>query len=189
MFFSSYCLFAQDSNVKTEKTSSSVEAEQAFVINSSKNVDNDGTSQSANGNNTTSTVGLFVRLILVLIAVVALFYGFMWLLKKISNPKPINDPYLKRTAAITLAPGKTVQVVTLKDSAYLLGVTDSKITLLEKLDDKELIDAMNLSAEEADSAKPKDFASLLSAFTKSSSQTEDFLRKRRENFGNSEHTE
>jgi flagellar protein FliO/FliZ len=76
-----------------------------------------------------------------------------------------SDPYLKRTASLTLAPGKTVQVVTLDDSAFLIGVTDNAINLIGKVENKELVDAMNLHAEEeSPAAKPRDFSQLLDIF-------------------------
>ncbi|AEE17021.1 hypothetical protein Trebr_1598 [Treponema brennaborense DSM 12168] len=112
-----------------------------------------------------STVWLFVRMILVLAAVIACIYGIVFLLKKGMTPAQKTDPYLKKVASLTLAPGKFAYVVTLNSHAYLIGVTDSAVNLIGEIDDKELVDAMNLHAEsEPAGAKPKDFASVLDLF-------------------------
>ena len=145
-----------------------------------------GTPTNNNSNNTLwSTISPFVNMILVLIAVIACIYGIVWLLKKSMRPGAENDPYLKKTASITLSPGKSVQIVTLQDKAYLLGVSDSSITLISEIEDKELIDAMNLNTPVA-GKKPASFASLLASLTGSAKRTESFLRSKREKFNNSE---
>jgi flagellar protein FliO/FliZ len=77
-----------------------------------------------------------------------------------------TDPFLKRTASLTLSPGKTVHVVTLDESAFLIGVTDSAINLIGTVENKELVDAMNLRAqEETVPEKPHDFSRLLEIFS------------------------
>ena len=146
-----------------------------------------GTTTNNNSNNTGlwSTIGPFVNMILVLIAVIACIYGIVWLLKKSMRPGAENDPYLKKTASITLSPGKTVQVVTLQDKAYLLGVSDSSITLISEIEDKELIDAMNLNTP-VGGKKPANFAALLASLTGSAKRTENFLRSKREKLNNGE---
>lgn len=154
--------------------------ESSIVLNSDaqQNVEN----QSENP----STFGLFLRMILVLIAIIGLIYGFVWLLRKTSAPKVKDDLYLREVANLTLSPGKSVRVVSLKDKAYIIGVTDSNINLIAEVEDKDLIDAMNLNAEESVSEKPKDFSTVLSMFSKSTSNTENYLKQRRERFSDSE---
>ena len=119
-------------------------------------------------------------MILVLILVIACIYFIVWLLRRSMRPGVQNDPYLKKTASITLSPGKTVQIVTLQDKAYLLGVSDSSITLISEITDKELIDTMNLNAPVVSGKKTADFASLLSSLTGSAKRTGGFLKSRRE---------
>ena len=150
---------------------------------SGQTISSESSSTAASGE--TSTVWLFVRMILVLVLVIACIYGIVWLLKKSMRPGAENDPYLKKTASITLSPGKTVQIVTLQDKAYLLGVSDSSITLISEIEDKELVDAMNLNTPVGgNSKKPADFASLLASLTGSAKRTERFLRSKRENLQN-----
>lgn len=130
--------------------------------------------------NTGSSILPFINMILVLVAVIACIYGIVWLLRKSIRPGAEKDPYLKKTASITLAPGKTVQIVTLQDKAYLLGVSDSSITLISEINDKEFVDTMNLNTPMTGGKRPADFASILASLTGSAKKTESFLKSKRE---------
>ncbi len=139
---------------------------------------------------TPSTTWLFVRMVLVLAVVIACIYAVLFFLKKGLNPAGDTDPYLRRTASLTLGQGKSVQVVTLGGEAYLLGVCDNSVTLLGKINDKDLVSAMNLNAEKTAALKvPRDFSSILAKFTGTKKEdsitdvtfsTENFLRSQRE---------
>lgn len=112
-----------------------------------------------------STAGMFVRMIIVLIIVVGLIYGVLWFIKKKTNVIKTDDDYLRRAAYINIAPGKSVEVITLIDKAYLIGVTEDNITLLGEIHDDELIKAMNLSADKKNNTKkPASFSDVLDMF-------------------------
>ena len=116
-------------------------------------------------------VWFFVRTILVLLLVLALIWGFFMFLKKISGTTTSSDPYLKKVASLTLSPGKFVHVVTLNSRAYLVGVADNSVNLIAEIDDKELVDAMNLNAPQgADDKRPMDFSSILGKFVNTNGQ-------------------
>ena len=184
------CLvFSQDASGGNVENLRLRESEYTFgnsTRNASSDTTQDSSSASSESGSTASTVWLFVRMILVLVLVIACIYAIVWLLKKSMRPGAENDPYLKKTASITLSPGKTVQIVTLQDKAYLLGVSDSSITLISEITDKELVDAMNLNAPMSNGKKPADFASLLTSLTSSAKRTESFLKSRREKIGGGE---
>jgi flagellar protein FliO/FliZ len=112
-----------------------------------------------------STIGLFVRMIIVLIIVVVLIYFVFFFIKKKSNYVKDDDDFLRRVASLSLAPGKSVEVVTLVDKAFLIGVTDDKISLIGEITDAELIQAMNLNADKKKSQKkPVNFDDVLGMF-------------------------
>ena len=120
------------------------------------------TSQNYKG---TSTAGVFIRMIVVLLIVIALIYGVLWFIKKKTNVVKTDDDYLRRAAYINIAPGKTIEVITLIDKAYLIGVTEDNITLLGEIQDDELIKAMNLSADKKNNTKkPSSFSEVLDMF-------------------------
>ena len=112
-----------------------------------------------------STVAMFVRMILVLVIVIGIIYGVLWFIKKKTNVVKTDDDYLRRAAYINIAPGKTVEVITLINKAYLIGVTEDNITMLGEIQDEELIKAMNLSADKKNNTKkPATFADVLDMF-------------------------
>lgn len=112
-----------------------------------------------------STIGVFVRMIVVLLIVVLLIYVFFWFVKKKNKNLKTDDDYLRRVAYLNIAPGKSVEVITLIDKAFLIGVTDEKISLLGEIDDKELITAMNLNCDKkANIKKPATFNDVLELF-------------------------
>ena len=88
-----------------------------------------------------------------MIIVIVLIYGVLWFVKKKTNVVKTDDEYLRRAAYINIAPGKTIEVITLIDKAYLIGVTEDSITMLGEIDDDELIKAMNLTADKKTNIK------------------------------------
>lgn len=113
-----------------------------------------------------SGIGVFIRMIVALIIVVALIYGIFWFIKHKTNAVKSDDKFLRNVSHIDLAPGKSIAVVTLIDKAYLLGVSDSGVNLISEIDDEELIQAMNLQADkEQNTKKPINFAEVLEMFT------------------------
>ena len=150
------CLNAQNNTINENKN-----IENSIVL--SDNTNTDTTFQS--DIKKTSTVGTFVRMIVVLIIVIGLIYGVLWFIKKKTNVVKTEDDYLRRAAYINIAPGKSIEVITLIDKAYLIGVTEDNITLLGEIDDKELVQAMNINADKkANTKKPANFSEVLDMF-------------------------
>ena len=155
-------VFALYSQTTTDNTSASSLTEQTIIISDDAAADNSSAVQTYKG---PSTVGMFVRMIVVLIIVVGLIYGVFWFIKKKTNIVKTDDEYLRRAAYINIAPGKSVEVITLIDKAYLIGVTEDNITLLGEIHDDELIKAMNLTADKKNNTKkPTSFADVLDMF-------------------------
>lgn len=136
-----------------------------------------------------STAGMLFQLIVSLVAVCALIYGVLYFIRRSRRFTAADDPFLKNVASLALAPNKNIYIVTLIDKAYLIGASDSSLSLIAEITDKELIDAMNLHA--AQTAGPKqDFGSLLQTFfpaAKPQTPTDpfgSFLSKQRERLQN-----
>ena len=161
IFFSFSILNAQQ-NVSEKKEN--IISEQSIIIN--PQIENLNQEKPDNEYKTSSTIGVFVRMIIVLIVVVLLIYAFFWFVKrKTNNNLKTDDDYLRRVAYLNIAPGKTVEVITLIDKAYLIGVTEDNISLLGEIDDKELITAMNLNSDKKSNIKkPATFSEVLELF-------------------------
>ncbi|MCR5172406.1 MAG: flagellar biosynthetic protein FliO [Treponema sp.] len=114
---------------------------------------------------TPSTAWLLIKMIFALAVVAGIAYLVIRMLKKNMKTANDNDPFLRKVSSIALGQGKSVQIVTIQDNAYVLGVTDSNITLLGTLDDKQLINAMNVYNDRNENvSKPRSFAEVLEMF-------------------------
>ncbi|MBQ7970297.1 MAG: flagellar biosynthetic protein FliO, partial [Treponema sp.] len=112
-----------------------------------------------------SSVWLFVRMILVLILVIVAIYALMKFFKKKSTEVKSSDDFLRSVSSLSFGPGKSVEIVTLIDKAYVLGVTEKSINLIAEIDDKELIESLNLNHDKKSNvSKPINFAEVLDMF-------------------------
>ena len=156
-----FALYSQ-TNTDTENSGQTSITEETILLSDDVST---GTSSQTQNYKGPSTVGTFIRMILVLIIVIGLIYGVLWFVKKKTNVVKTDDDYLRRAAWINIAPGKSVEVITLIDKAYLIGVTEDNITLLGEIDDKELISAMNINADKKNNVKkPANFSEVLDMF-------------------------
>lgn len=112
------------------------------------------------------TAGVFLRMILVLLFVIAMIYGFVWFMKKSVVRGNNSDQFLRVVSSVTLAPGKSVQIVSLLDEkAYMLGVSDNSVNVIAEIENRETINAMNLYADKMSAAnKPRNFEDILNIF-------------------------
>lgn len=111
-----------------------------------------------------SSIWILVRVVLVLALVCAGVYGVVYLMKKSTGTKAGNDPYLKNIASLYFSPNKSVQVISLGERAYLVGVTDQAINLIAEVQDKELVDAMNLQSDKKNPLPTGTFQSVIANF-------------------------
>lgn len=105
------------------------------------------------------------KFILMLIIVCVLAYIVLKFLKKSQALSFNDDPYLKLAASLKLAPNKSLYIITLKREAFLIAVTEKDVSLISKIEDQELVDALNLAAENQE-FEQKSFAEMLSALFK-----------------------
>lgn len=167
VFFISQAVFAQsqdaspaDAKISDSQIASQVydETQIPFSLDSDSQTEQVSTSAP-------STFFVFVRMVLMLAIVVAAIYFIFRVMKKSIEPGKEDDPFLRKVSSITLSPGKTVQIVTLVDKAYMLGVSDNTVNLIDKIEDAELINAMNLNADRNSTTKhPKTFSEILEIF-------------------------
>ena len=170
----------------------SSEAEKSFVIGAGGSDTLSDTSGVPNAQNraglpddgtASSTLWLFIRMILVLALVIAGIYALVFFLKKGLYPKTPDNPFLKKAVSLSLGPGKSIHAVTMPGAAWLVGVSEAGVNLIAEITDKELIDALILEAEKTPAEKPKDFAQIFAAFSGTAKQTEALLKKQRSRLG------
>lgn len=180
-----FCVFAQDLDSSTlpRLTENSQDVvpvrtdETSFLISPQSNNDSIATEDRG-----PSTFWVFFRMIFVLaLVVVCIYLVFRFVKQKVNPISATEDPYLKHTAQLSIAPGKSVHVVTLSDKAYLLGCSENSVSLIDEITEKELIDAMILNSQANNSKKTMDFATMLSSYIphlkKNNNKTSDSINR------------
>ncbi|WP_147612425.1 FliO/MopB family protein [Treponema pectinovorum] len=165
-------------NTESQKSENSLQSSTAFDISTDPSQIQLTDSSPANpaSQKEPSTIWLFVRMIFALAIVAAFAYGIFYFMKRNVKNANDNDPFLRKVSQITLSPGKSVQVITLQESAYLIGVSDQNINLIGKIDDKELVNAMNLYADKNERVKkPKSFSEILEIFMPQNKKTDESI--------------
>ena len=115
-----------------------------------------------NASDTSSYTSQIFRLLLSLAFVIFLAYIAIKFMKKGSLFSANNDPYLKLVANLNIEQGKSIKIFTVGDEAYIIGVTSSSITKIAQVENKELVDAMNLKADEAGEVDKNSFSKVFS---------------------------
>ena len=163
--FSSFIICAQGAEQSVEEQPEEkrfIETDETKIfLNTETPQDNNQTGRGA-----TNTIWLFLEMVFVLAIVVAIIYLLFRLLKKNTNIGSFSeDEFLHSVSYLSLGGNKSIQVVTLVDHAYLIGVSENNINLISEIDDKELINAMNLYAEKHSGMKrPTSFQDVLQLF-------------------------
>ncbi len=112
-----------------------------------------------------STAGMIIKMLVVLALVIAGLYAILRFIKKKNNNVQSEDDFMRRVSSLSFAPGKSVEIVTLVDRCFMLGVTDSNINLIAEITDKEMISAMNLNFDKKQNTKkPMNFNDVLEMF-------------------------
>ena len=167
LLLSNFNIFSQSTDSQSEKSNSAQTINSAFENDTSYFADTDTGSQAnaSSGYKAPSTAKLIIKMIVALVLVVAALYGLMWFFKKKNNPAQSDDDFLRRVSTLNLAPGKSVEIVTLVDRGFILGVTDSNINLIAEIEDKEMISALNLNFDKKQNTKkPMNFSDVLQMF-------------------------
>ena len=157
-------VFSQTDTSQSSSVESSVLDESQILLGET-NPESQITFSGDESNLEKSSVWLFVRMILVLILVIVAIYALMKFFKKKSTEVKSSDDFLRSVSSLSFGPGKSVEIVTLIDKAYDLGVTEKSINLIAEIDDKELIESLNLNHDKKSNvSKPINFAEVLDMF-------------------------
>lgn len=178
-----FSVFSQENNLNS--SSDNTTAVETSVSNGTGDYENSTTyfnnssDTASNSNNykAPSTLWTIVKTLFFLILVCVAIYFVMRFFKKKSSIAQSDDDFLRRVSTLILSPGKSVEIVTLLDKGYILGVTDGNISLISEIDDKELVSALNVNFDKKqNTTKPMNFSDVLDMFmakpkTNSAAQT------------------
>jgi len=188
LFFSSY-LFAQQTNTVDKGKNSDLnqikKTEESLVIPES----NSPTKESAKkGENRVQLVSTwdFVKMFIVLLGVVGFIYLIFFLLKRSTKRRFIENDLIEIVSSKDLSGGKALHILKVGGMFLLVGVSDSGINLITRIDDKETIDDLNLRISEFESNERVSFQSAFSDIFKlgrkrdTVSESLDFMKQQRE---------
>ena len=162
--------FVFSQNNSQENNSSSTQTTVSSSLENDANYFSDSPSTAGTGTTnstykTPSTAGMIIKMLVVLALVIAGLYAILRFIKKKNNNVQSDDDFMRRVSSLNFAPGKSVEIVTLVDRCFMLGVTDSNINLIAEITDKEMISAMNLNFDKKQNTKkPMNFNDVLEMF-------------------------
>ena len=104
--------------------------------------------------------GDFARMVLVLGIVIALIYGFFWMLKRFSGVKGESEDAIKLLSTRPLKGDAALHLVEVGTRLYLVGSGGNAVNLVSEIDDKESIDAIRLEISRTPKTAPGSFARL-----------------------------
>jgi len=140
------------------------------------------------------TVWDFVKMIFILALVIGLILGFVWFMRRIQGQGSTADSPIKVLHSQTLGGSRSLQVVEVANEIFLLGVSDSGVTVVKDLTGTEAADAFRLAASQR-ALKKTVFSDLLNGFlgvkpkirpdvAEPADNSADFLKKQRERLKN-----
>ncbi|MBR5645599.1 MAG: FliO/MopB family protein [Treponema sp.] len=171
-------LFSQEISDNSSSGNNNTVVENNSVVSDSDSFENNtdyfAPSFTAETENKKSSgmAGVIIKIILFLALVVGAIYALMFFFKKKNNIVKSDDDFLRRVSSLSLSPGKSVEIITLIDKGYILGVTEGSINLIAEIEDKEMIQALNLNLDKKQSVKkPLNFGEILEMFTNKGNKT------------------
>ncbi|MFP4483597.1 MAG: flagellar biosynthetic protein FliO [Spirochaetota bacterium] len=106
----------------------------------------------------------FVRMVLVLAAVIGAIYGVFWLLKRGSRGRLQNSQMIRVLGSHALPGNKGLHIVEIGTQIFLVGTGDDSVRLIAEITDQESVDEVRLAASQQEAARPKSFGEALSGF-------------------------
>ncbi len=136
-------------NKKVELTESEME------INFGNQVNNQG------GAKLRTSFWDFLKMIFILIIIIVIVVLFFRIIKKVAGGSPKNeDGFMKVVSSLTLFSDRYLHIVKISNNYYLISSASESVNLMEKIEDKELIDAIVLF-ESSNPEEQEDFADKL----------------------------
>ena len=104
----------------------------------------------------------FVRMLIILAAVVGAIYLLFWILRRSSGRKITENDLIRVLGSRGLAGNRSLHLVEVGSSIFLVGASDGGVELISEIKDKESLDAVRLKAAEESPAGRRSFQELLS---------------------------
>ncbi len=130
----------------------------------------------------------YLRMVFFLIVVIVIIWLFIKLLRRYSGNRFGDQDMISVMGSQTLTGETSLHVVEVENSYYLLGASQSNISLITEIKDQETIDSLRLKRSRAHDRQGKTFWEMVSGITPSrqnpgedaSAESVSFLKNRRE---------
>jgi len=134
--------------------------ENSFVLKDS------GTNAENGAERSVAAFGLwdFIKMVIVLVAVVGLIYGFFHFLRKMSGPKDEGLRFVQVLETRNLSGNRNIHLVEVGNHMLLVGSAENGVNLIAEITDQETRDGIKLSASETRAEPAKRFADVLKGF-------------------------
>ncbi len=104
----------------------------------------------------------FVRMLIILAAVVGAIYLLFWILRRTAGRKITENDLIHVLGSRSLAGNRSLHLVEVGSSVFLVGASDGGVELISEITDKESLDSVKLKAAEEAPGGRKNFQQLLS---------------------------
>jgi flagellar biogenesis protein FliO len=103
----------------------------------------------------------FVRMVIILAAIIGVIYLLFWLLRRGAGRKVQENDLIHVLGSRSLATNRSLHLVEVGTSVYLVGSSEGGVELIAEVTDKESLDSVRLQAAEQSPAKRRGFQQML----------------------------
>jgi flagellar protein FliO/FliZ len=103
----------------------------------------------------------FVRMILILAAVVGLIYLLFWVLRRGSRRKIQENELIHVLGSRSLSGSRALHLVEVGTEVFLVGASDGGVELISQITDKESLDSLKMKAAQQGPAVKRSFQEVL----------------------------
>lgn len=103
----------------------------------------------------------FIKMVLILAAVIGVIYGIFHFLKKSGNPKFGETRLIRVLSSKTLTGARALHLVEVGNQVFLVGTSENAVNLVSEIDDKETLDGLKLQAASAATSEKRSFAAII----------------------------
>ena len=93
----------------------------------------------------------FIKIILILAAVILIIYAVFFALKKAGAPRFQDEELIRVAGSLSLTQNSSLHIVEAAGKYYLIGCGDGSVTHIADIEDKETIDGLNLKRPQTES--------------------------------------
>ena len=104
----------------------------------------------------------FIRMILILAAVIGVIFLIFLLLKRSGNPRIQENRMIRVLSTKALTNSRTLHLVEVGKQVFLIGAAESNISLVSEIIDKETLDGIHLQTTDTIESDRKSFSSVIS---------------------------